>query len=154
VCPKGSSNARHVATLPWLCVKVVQVQAPSITRVEAAGTPTDGTTTCIRARPSAQQTSVGSRYDNAPIESLRHPVMSASAALCVSDPSRVQPNLFYFIEGFYNREHLHSSLDLLNPVPTRVFAPNQRACSSACPPNQGKVRSLRWPSYATGVPVS
>ena len=59
---------------------------------------------------------VGSWYDNAPMESFFGTLKSERVQQCVYRTLHVaSPDVFYYIEGFYNRNRLHSSLDYLSP---------------------------------------
>ncbi len=64
----------------------------------------------------ASMNSVGSWYDNAPTESFFGTVKSELVNHCqyqTRDEARSQ--VFYYIEAFYNRRRLHSSLGYLSP---------------------------------------
>jgi putative transposase len=59
---------------------------------------------------------VGSWYDNAPMESFIGSLKSEWVhhhTYRTRDEAR--PDLFYYIEAFYNRRRLHSALDYLSP---------------------------------------
>ena len=59
---------------------------------------------------------VGSWYDNAPMESFIGSLKSEwvhHRTYCTRDKAR--PDIFYYIEAFYNRHRLHSALDYLSP---------------------------------------
>lgn len=81
--------------------------------------------------------SVGSWYDNAPMESFFGTLKSELVhhrLYLTRDQAR--PDVFYYIEGFYNPRRLHSSLDYVSPeayeqLYHRQFAP----CLSPCPQN-------------------
>jgi transposase InsO family protein len=64
----------------------------------------------------ASMNSVGSWYDNAPMESSFGTLKSERVHhhQCRTR-DKARPDLFYYIEGFYNRRRLHSSLDYLSP---------------------------------------
>jgi putative transposase len=60
--------------------------------------------------------SVGSWYDNAPMESFFGTLKRERVHHCVyQSRHEASPDVFYYIEGFYNRNRLHSSLDYLSP---------------------------------------
>jgi putative transposase len=68
----------------------------------------------------ASMNSVGSWYDNAPTESFFGTVKSELVNHCqceTRDEARAQ--VFYYIEAFYNRRRLHSSLGYLIEKPSR-----------------------------------
>lgn len=59
---------------------------------------------------------VGTWYDNAPMESFFGSLKSEwvhHRVYCIRDEAR--SDIFYYIEAFYNRRRLHSSLDYLSP---------------------------------------
>ena len=59
---------------------------------------------------------VGSWYDNAPMESFFGILKSEHVYHCVYlTRDEAQPDVFYYIEGFYNRRRLHSSLGYVSP---------------------------------------
>jgi transposase InsO family protein len=61
--------------------------------------------------------SVGSWYDNAPMESFFGVLKSEHVHHCVYlTRDEARPDVFYYIEGFYNRRRLHSSLGYVSPV--------------------------------------
>jgi putative transposase len=61
--------------------------------------------------------SVGSWYDNAPMESFFGVLKSEHVHHCVYQTrDEARPDVFYYIEGFYNRRRLHSSLGYVSPV--------------------------------------
>ena len=60
--------------------------------------------------------SVGSWYDNAPMESFFGSLKSEWVNHHVyRTPDEARTDIFYYIEAFYNRRRLHSSLDYLSP---------------------------------------
>jgi putative transposase len=60
--------------------------------------------------------SVGSWYDNAPMESFFGTLKREWVHHCsYQDRREARPDVFYYIEGFYNRNRLHSSLGYLSP---------------------------------------
>jgi putative transposase len=59
---------------------------------------------------------VGTWYDNAPMESFFGTLKSERVHHMVyATRDEASPDVFYYIEGFYNRRRLHSSLDYLSP---------------------------------------
>ena len=59
---------------------------------------------------------VGTWYDNAPMESFFGTLKSEHVHHCLYQTrDEARPDLFYYIEGFYNRRRLHSSLGYLSP---------------------------------------
>jgi len=64
----------------------------------------------------ASMNGVGSWYDNAPMESFFATLKSEHVHHVVyRTRDEASPDVFYYIEGFYNRHRLHSSLDYLSP---------------------------------------
>ena len=85
----------------------------------------------------ASMNSVGSWYDNAPTESFFGTVKSELINHCqyqTRDEARTQ--VFYYIEAFYNRRRLHSSLGYLSPeaYEKRYYQLLQKGLST-CPQN-------------------
>jgi putative transposase len=59
---------------------------------------------------------VATWYDNAPMESFFGTLKSEHTHHCIYETrDEARPDLFYYIEGFYNRRRLHSSLGYLSP---------------------------------------
>jgi putative transposase len=59
---------------------------------------------------------VATWYDNAPMESFFGTLKSEHVYQCMyKTRDEARPDLFYYIEGFYNRRRLHSSLGYLSP---------------------------------------
>jgi putative transposase len=59
---------------------------------------------------------VATWYDNAPMESFFGTLKSEHVYQCTyATRDEARPDLFYYIEGFYNRRRLHSSLGYLSP---------------------------------------
>ncbi len=59
---------------------------------------------------------VATWYDNAPMESFFGTLKSENVYRCIYQTrDEARPDLFYYIEGFYNRRQLHSSLGYLSP---------------------------------------
>jgi transposase InsO family protein len=66
-------------------------------------------------RPSMN--GVGSWYDNAPMESFFGTLKAEHVHHCVyRTHDEARPDLFYYIEGFYNLRRLHSSLAYVSPM--------------------------------------
>jgi transposase InsO family protein len=64
----------------------------------------------------ASMNGVGSWYDNAPVESFFGTLKSERVHhYPYRTHDEASPDLFYYIEGFYNRRRLHSSLGYLSP---------------------------------------
>jgi len=64
----------------------------------------------------ASMNGVGSWYDNAPMESFFGTLKSERVHHCMYQTrNEARPDVFYYIEGFYNRRRLHSSLGYLSP---------------------------------------
>jgi putative transposase len=64
----------------------------------------------------ASMNGVGSWYDNAPVESFFGTLKSERVHhYPYQTRDEASPDLFYYIEGFYNRRRLHSSLGYLSP---------------------------------------
>jgi len=64
----------------------------------------------------ASMNGVGSWYDNAPMESFFGTLKSELVHHCIyRTRTEAQTDLFFYIEAFYNRRRLHSSLDYLSP---------------------------------------
>jgi transposase InsO family protein len=80
---------------------------------------------------------VGSWYDNAPMESFFGTLKSEQVHHCVYQTrNEAQSDVFYYIEGFYNRRRLHSSLGYLSPEAYEQLYHNQHQLRlSPCPPN-------------------
>jgi len=67
-----------------------------------------------KIRPSMN--GVATWYDNAPMESFFATLKSEHVYHCTyKTRDEARPDLFYYIEGFYNRIRLHSALDYLSP---------------------------------------
>jgi putative transposase len=79
----------------------------------------------------------GTWYDNAPMESF---FATLKSELVNHRPYRTRdeasPNVFHYIEGFYNRQRLHSSLDYVSPEDHEQFYRNSHERGlTPCPPN-------------------
>ena len=60
---------------------------------------------------------VGSWYDNAPMESFFGTLKAEHVHHCIyRTRDEARPDLFYYIEGFYNLRRLHSSLAYVSPM--------------------------------------
>ena len=72
--------------------------------------------------------SVGTWYDNAPMESFFGTLKRERVHHCAYQTrNEASPDVFYYIEGFYNRNRLHSSLGYLSPVAYESLYHEQRA---------------------------
>jgi putative transposase len=61
--------------------------------------------------------SVGTWYDNAPMESFFGTLKRERVHHCMyQNRDEARSDVFYYMEGFYNRNRLHSSLGYLSPV--------------------------------------
>ena len=80
---------------------------------------------------------VGTWYDNAPMESFFGTLKSELVnhrRYRTRDEARL--DLFFYIEAFYNRRRLHSSLDYLSPEAyEQLYHQRQQECLSYCPQN-------------------
>jgi putative transposase len=85
----------------------------------------------------ASMNGVGTWYDNAPMESFFATLKNERAHQAVyrtRDEARV--DLFYYIEGWYNRWRLHSSLGYLSPVAyEQLYHKQQTSGLIPCPQN-------------------
>ena len=93
----------------------------------------------------ASMNGVGTWYDNAPMESFFGTLKSELVHHQVyhtRDDAR--PDLFFYIEAFYNRRRRHSSLDYLSPEAyEQLYQERHGLRSSPCPQNWGRVSSPR-----------
>jgi putative transposase len=80
---------------------------------------------------------VGSWYDNAPMESFFATLKSERVHFSrYRTRDEASPDLFYYIEGFYNRRRLHSSLDYLSPeVYEQLYHKQHQMFLTPCPQN-------------------
>ena len=85
----------------------------------------------------ASMNGVGTWYDNAPMESFFGTLKSELVHHRVYDTrDDARPDLFFYIEGFYNRRRRHSSLDYLSPLAYEQLYHNRHESRlSPCPPN-------------------
>jgi putative transposase len=79
----------------------------------------------------------GNWYDNAPMESFFGTLKSEHVHHCVYQTrDEAQSDLFYHIEGFYNRRRLHSSLDYLSPEAyEQLYHKGHSLCLTPSPQN-------------------
>ena len=76
----------------------------------------------------ASMNAVGTWYDNAPMESFFGTLKSERVNHVVYQTrDEASPDVFYYIEGFYNRHRLHSSLDYISPEDHEKLYHNQPA---------------------------
>jgi len=80
---------------------------------------------------------VGTWYDNAPMESFFGTLKSERVHhRLYRTRAEARPDLFYYIEAFYNRRRRHSSLDYLSPEAYERLYHKQRSLRlTLCPPN-------------------
>jgi len=80
---------------------------------------------------------VGTWYDNAPMESFFGTLKGERVHHCVyRTRDEARPDLFYYIEAFYNRRRRHSSLDYLSPEAyEQLYHKEHCLCLTPCPPN-------------------
>jgi transposase InsO family protein len=80
---------------------------------------------------------VGSWYDNAPMESFFGTLKSELVHhRRYHTRDEASPDLFYYIEGFYNRRRLHSSLGYLSPEAyEQLYQEQHLRCLTPCPQN-------------------
>jgi len=85
----------------------------------------------------ASMNGVGTWYDNAPMESFFGTLKSERVHHRVYETrDDARPDLFFYIEGFYNRRRRHSSLDYLSPLAYEQLYHNRHEFRlSPCPPN-------------------
>jgi putative transposase len=68
-----------------------------------------------RIQPSMN--GVGSWYDNAPMESFFGTLKAERVHHCIyRTRDEARPDVFHYIEGFYNLRRLHSSLAYVSPM--------------------------------------
>ena len=80
---------------------------------------------------------VGSWYDNAPMESFFATLKSELVHhRLYHTHDEASPDVFYYIEGFYNRRRLHSSLGYVSPEAyEQLYHNDHNQCLTLCPPN-------------------
>ena len=80
---------------------------------------------------------VGSWYDNAPMESFFATLKSELVHhRLYRTRDKARPDVFYYIEGFYNRRRLHSSLDYVSPEAyEQLYQKQIDRCLMPCPQN-------------------
>jgi transposase InsO family protein len=85
----------------------------------------------------ASMNSVGNWYDNAPMESFFATLKSERVHHCLYRArDEASPDLFYYIEGFYNRRRLHSSLGYESPEAyEQLYHNGHDRCLTPCPRN-------------------
>jgi transposase InsO family protein len=85
----------------------------------------------------ASMNGVGTWYDNAPMESFFGTLKSELVHHRVYDSrDEARPDLFFYIEAFYNRRRRHSSLAYLSPEAYELaYHQRHQLRSSVCPPN-------------------
>ena len=85
----------------------------------------------------ASMNGVGTWYDNAPMESFFGTLKSELVHHRVYHTrDEARPDLFFYIEAFYNRRRRHSSLDYLSPEAyEQIYQERHRLRSSLCPQN-------------------
>jgi transposase InsO family protein len=85
----------------------------------------------------ASMNGVGTWYDNAPMESFFGTLKSELVHHRVYHTrDEARPDLFFYIEAFYNRRRRHSSLDYLSPEAyEQLYQKRHGLLSSSCPPN-------------------
>ena len=100
---------------------------------------TDGTYQALLQKHGGQASmnGVGSWYDNAPMESFFGTLKSELVHHHVyRSRDEARSDLFYYIEGFYNRRRRHSSLDYLSPEAyEHLYHQKHELLSSPCPQN-------------------
>jgi len=80
---------------------------------------------------------VGSWYDNAPMESFFGTLKSELVHhRLYRTRDEASPDVFYYIEGFYNRRRLHSSLGYVSPEAyEQLYHKQHDRCLTPCPQN-------------------
>jgi putative transposase len=80
---------------------------------------------------------VGSWYDNAPMESFFGTLKGEWVYHCLYHTrDEARPDLFFYIEAFYNRRRRHSALGYLSPEAYEQLYHQQRdLCLTSCPQN-------------------
>jgi transposase InsO family protein len=85
----------------------------------------------------ASMNGVGTWYDNAPMESFFGTLKSELVHHRVYHTrEEARPDLFYYIEAFYNRRRRHSALGYLSPEAyERLYHERHNLCLTPCPQN-------------------
>jgi putative transposase len=85
----------------------------------------------------ASMNGVGTWYDNAPMESFFGTLKSELVYHRVYQTrEQAKPDLFFYIESFYNRKRRHSSLNYLSPEAfEQLYHKQHELRSSSCPQN-------------------
>jgi putative transposase len=88
--------------------------------------------------------SVGTWYDNAPMESFIGTLKIEEVYHCVYHTrDEARANLFDYIESFYNRRRRHSALGYLSPEAyEQLYHQQDELCLTPCPQNRGRVADL------------
>ncbi len=77
----------------------------------------------------------GSAWDNAVAESFFSSLKNELVHLCrLADQAEARGAVFAWIEGFYNRRRIHSTLDFVSP---RDYEARYELRSETCPENRG-----------------
>jgi len=92
----------------------------------------------------ASMNGVGSWYDNAPIESFIGTLKSEWVHYRqYHTRDETNPDLFFHIEGFYNRRRRHSSLGYLSPEAyEQLYCQGHESRLSPCLSNQGRTKQI------------
>ena len=100
----------------WPSVTVSRGLVSSTIRIRVVSTRTRRIRLLKNHGFQASMNNVGSWYDNAPMESFIGTLKSAWVHhRQYHTPDEARPDLFFYIEAFYNRRRRHSSLDYLSP---------------------------------------
>jgi putative transposase len=85
----------------------------------------------------ASMNGAGTWYDNAPMESFFATLKSEMVHhRLYHSRDEARPDVFYYIEGFYNRRRLHSSLDYMSPEAyEQLYHKRHNRCLTPCPQN-------------------
>jgi transposase InsO family protein len=84
----------------------------------------------------ASMNGVGSWYDNAPMESFFGTLKSERTHhILYRTRDEARADLFFYIEGFYNRRRLHSALGYLSPEEFERASQHHQSCLTPCPQN-------------------
>lgn len=100
---------------------------------------TDGTYQALLKEHGIQvsMNGVGSWYDNAPMESFFGTLKSERVYRCLyRTRDEARPDLFFYIEAFYNRRRRHSALGYLSPEAyEQLYHQHRDLCLTLCPQN-------------------